>query len=92
MLLERCFVLMAKGSKKKRKQTRFSSEVVQLGKRIRELRVSNGYSSALKFAFDNELSSVQMVRWEQGRNLTFETLLKLARAFNISISELLRDF
>ena len=84
--------IMRKQKKKPSTVKKVTPEVVKLGKRIKAMRVERGYSSAMKFAYDNELSSVQMVRWEQGRNLTFETLVKLARAFKISVSELLKDF
>lgn len=70
----------------------YDADVKKLGKRIRDLRKERGYTSALKFAFDKGLSNVQMVRWEQGRNMTFETLLKLAQAFDITLAELLKDF
>ena len=83
---------MSKQKKKVRTQADYRSEINKFGKRIRTLRVERGYTSALKFAYDNNLSSVQMVRWEQGRNLTFETLMKLADAFGISVSELLKGF
>jgi transcriptional regulator with XRE-family HTH domain len=83
---------MRKQKKKTRTELEYRSEITKLGKRIRALRVERGYTSAMKFAYDNELSSVQMVRWEQGRNITFETQMKLADAFGISVTELLKGF
>jgi transcriptional regulator with XRE-family HTH domain len=83
---------MAKSKKKAQSDDTYSADVKKLGKRIKALRVEQGYTSAMKFAYDNDLSSVQMVRWEQGRNMTFETQLKLAKAFGISVAELLKDF
>ena len=56
------------------------------------MRQERGYTSALKFAFDKGLSSVQMQRWEQGNNMSFESMLRLAEAFDISVVELLKDF
>jgi transcriptional regulator with XRE-family HTH domain len=83
---------MAKVKKKVQAENNYSAAVKKLGKRIKALRMERGYSSAMKFAYDNDLSAVQMVRWEQGRNMTFETLLKLAEAFGITITDLLKDF
>lgn len=65
-------------------------ELVALGERIRELRVSCGYSSAEKFALDHGLSRVHYGRWESGKsNITYTNLLMLARAFDVNVSKLL---
>jgi hypothetical protein len=76
---------------KKRKPIDPNEMQIRLGKRIRELRKQKGYTSALKFAIDKDLSPVQMGRWELGKNIRFDTLCKLADAFDISLSELLKD-
>jgi len=83
---------MAKKSKKKGKpETKFSTQYTKLGKRIRELRKQRGYTSSLKFAFDNDLSHVQMARWEQGKNMNLDSLLRLAEAFKVSLADLVKD-
>lgn len=81
---------MGKTKKSNKSDVEFQAEFVKLGKRIKALRVAAGYTSAMKFAFDNGLSAVQMARWEQGRNVTLGTLLKLAKTFKISLSELVQ--
>ena len=85
---------MAKKTKKKKIKSDSSSAsvYVKLGKRIRELRKERGYTSALKFAFDNDLSHVQMSRWEQGTNMNLDSLVKLSRALGVTVSDLLKDY
>lgn len=68
----------------------YSDKVKKLADRIRTLRKESGYESALKFAIDKEISTTQMARWERGRNITFESLCKLADAFEITLSELMK--
>lgn len=81
------------GKKKKKTKTIsvYSTEYAKLGKRIKELRKQKGYTSSLKFAFDNGFSHIQMARWEKGNNISFESMLRLSEAFNISVGELLKD-
>jgi transcriptional regulator with XRE-family HTH domain len=81
---------MAK-KKVKKQPTDPSVMQIKLGKRIRQLRKEMGYTSALKFAIDKDISPVQMGRWELGKNIRFDTLCKLADAFDMSLSELLKD-
>jgi|GEM_PF-3317994 len=65
-------------------------ELLKLGKRIRALRIERGYASAEKFALDNQLSRVHYGRWETGqKNITYKSLQTLARAFGLTVSEML---
>lgn len=59
----------------------------QLGKRIRELRLKKGYPSFERFAFENEINRVQYGRYENGANISFANLVKLIKAFDLSVSE-----
>lgn len=82
---------MKKKKKKVSPESRYSTQFAKLGKRIKELRKQKGYTSSLKFAFDKGFSHIQMARWEKGNNISFESMLRLAEAFNISVSDLLKD-
>ncbi len=65
-------------------------ELTELGRRIRALRISKGYKSAEKFALDHNLSRVHYGRWEAGKkNITYKSLLILARAHGMTLSEFL---
>lgn len=65
-------------------------ELKELGRRIKALRVSKGYKSAEKFALDHNLSRVHYGRWEAGKkNITYKSLLILARAHEMTLPEFL---
>jgi transcriptional regulator with XRE-family HTH domain len=59
----------------------------QLGDRFRQLRIAQGYSNYEQFAFDNELPRAQYGRYEQGKDLRFSSLVKVLKAFDISLKD-----
>lgn len=69
-------------------KSKADADLVKLGKRIRSLRIEQGYKSAEKFALEHEFSRVHYGRWEAGqKNITFKSLKNLSKAFGISLSE-----
>lgn len=79
---------MATKKKKKPVKAKEDQELLEIGNRIRALRIQCGYKSAEKFALDNELSRVQYNRWETGkRNISYKNLIKLTKAFKISLTD-----
>ncbi len=58
-----------------------------LGKRIKSLRVSKGYTNYEHFANESGLSRTQYGKYEVGDNLKFLTLLKVLKALEIPLSE-----
>lgn len=65
-------------------------ELIELGKRIKALRIAKGYKSAEKFALDHNLSRVHYGRWESGKkNITYKSLLILAHAHGMTLPEFL---
>ena len=57
--------------------------------KIRNKRIELGYNSAEQFAFENKLNRSTYQRVEQGKNMTLDTLVKVAQALKIDIKELL---
>jgi transcriptional regulator with XRE-family HTH domain len=57
--------------------------------KIRNRRIELGYNSAEQFAFENKLNRSTYQRVEQGKNMTLDTLVKVAQALKIEIKELL---
>jgi transcriptional regulator with XRE-family HTH domain len=57
--------------------------------KIRNRRIELGYNSAEQFAFDNKINRSTYQRVEQGKNMTLDTLVKVAQALKIEIKELL---
>lgn len=58
-----------------------------LGKRIRELRIKAGYSSHEAFAYAHDFPRTQYGRYERGNNITFTNLVKVVRAFDMTLEE-----
>ena len=57
--------------------------------KIRNRRIELGCNSAEQFAFENKLNRSTYQRVEQGKNMTLETLVKVAQALKTDIKELL---
>ncbi|WKN44896.1 helix-turn-helix domain-containing protein [Tunicatimonas pelagia] len=62
-------------------------KLTQLGKRIKQLRIKNGYTNAEYFAYDHEIARTQYARYEQGEDLRVSTLIKIVKAFDMSLAE-----
>lgn len=69
-----------------------SSDFVKLGKRMRELRIKNGYKSFEAFAYDNDLPRVLYGNYEKGvGNITYKNLLKVIKALKVSVKEFFNE-
>jgi len=79
--------------KPKKKQTRkkYDKETAhylkQLGKRLQQLRIEKGYTNYEYFAYDHNIGRAQYGSYENGRNIQFDTLLKLIKLHKISIKD-----
>ncbi len=62
-------------------------ELLKLGNRIRDLRLKIGYTNYEYFAYENDFSRAQYGKWEKGRNITYLNLLKIVKAFNMTLEE-----
>lgn len=57
----------------------------EIGGKLKQLRISAGYSSYENFAFDHELSSRYYWGVEKGRNISMSYLIKLLNIHNVSV-------
>ena len=64
-----------------------AKEVKKLAKRIKSLRIEKGYTSYENFAFDNKIHRAQYGRYETGTDMQFTSLLKIAKAFEMTLEE-----
>lgn len=62
-------------------------QLLKLGERIKELRIKKGYSSYEYFAYDHNISRAQFGRYEKGQDLRFSSLVRVANAFDMTLSE-----
>lgn len=66
-------------------------QLFNFAERIRGLRVSRGWSQA-ELARRSKMHYVQIHNWENGRyNPTLLTAIRIAKAFNISLSQLVGE-
>lgn len=62
-------------------------EVKKLAQRIKTLRVEKGYSSYETFAFDKGIPRAQYGRYETGTDIQYTSLLKIVKAFDMTLEE-----
>ena len=62
-------------------------KISQLGERIKSLRLSKGFTNAEKFAYEHNISRSQYAQYENGKDLRFSSLIKLMKAFDLSLEE-----
>ena len=70
-------------------KTEFSKDSVlkNLGKRIKQIRISKGYTSYDYFAYEHNISRAHFGRYERGEDLRFSTLAKIVSAFDMTFEE-----
>lgn len=59
----------------------------KLGARIKSVRIAKGYKNHERLANQLEISRSKMSGYENGANLTFLTLIKIVRAFDMTLEE-----
>lgn len=65
--------------------------LADIGKRMQQLRKEKGYKNYERFAYENELPRAQYGRYERGQDLKVSSLLKVIRAYNISIQDFFKE-
>lgn len=84
--------MQAKGKKSSLSPSLNTDEQLQkLGARIKALRIERGYSSYEYFAYEHGISRAQFGRYEQGQDLRFSSLVKIASAFGMTLPEFFSD-
>ena len=64
-----------------------NKDLVLLGKRIKEIRIKKGYSNYENFAFEHNIPRSQFGRYENGEDLRYSSLIRLIRAFGMTVEE-----
>ncbi len=89
-MLQICSMTGRNSSKKKADSLDDNQQLLQkIGKRLKDLRVQAGYTSAEAFAWEHAFGRSQYSTWERGQDLKITSLHKLATAHKITLSELL---
>ena len=58
-----------------------------IAKKIKYLRIKNGYSNYEDFAYHADIARAQYGKYEQGANLMVTTLMKILKAHQITLEE-----
>ena len=66
------------------KKVTTNSDILKVARRIRQLRIAQGFTSYEYFAYEHEISRSQMGRYEKGEDLRISSLLRVIRAFGIT--------
>ena len=75
-------------TKRKKKQVLIPEEELEkLGKRIKQLRIAKGYKNYEIFAYEHGVNRAQYGQYENGKNLSYKSLIKLLNAFEITIGD-----
>jgi transcriptional regulator with XRE-family HTH domain len=70
----------------------YQEKLAQLGQRLKQLRVSAGYTNYETFAIEHNFSRGLYWKYEKGQHdLRFTTLVRLAQAHKMTVSELLNE-
>jgi transcriptional regulator with XRE-family HTH domain len=64
-----------------------NKDLINLGKRIKEIRIKLGYSNYENFAFEHDIPRAQYGRYENGEDLRYTSLLRVIRAFDMTLEE-----
>lgn len=81
---------MAKKNKQNPKE--LDPRIIQIAKKLEQLRKEKGYTSYENFAIEFGISRMQYWRMEKGSNFTFESFIKILDAHQMSLSEFFEGF
>jgi transcriptional regulator with XRE-family HTH domain len=81
---------MTKKSPQKNKA--LDPRIVYTAKKLEKIRKEKGFTSYENFAIEYGISRMQYWRMEKGTNFTFESLLKILDAHQMSLAEFFADF
>lgn len=66
-------------------------EVLQLAKRIKQLRQAKGYTSQETFAYDNDYTLSYYSRIERGEDIRFTSLVRVCKALGVNLKTLFAE-
>jgi len=63
----------------------------KIGKKLRELRIENGYSSYDFFAWEHDIPKTTYLNMEHGKNFTMVSLIRVLQIHGISFEEFFKN-
>jgi|LakMenEpi03Aug12_release.lakeMendotaPanAssembly.Ray.scaffolds.fasta_scaffold1139585_1 transcriptional regulator with XRE-family HTH domain len=77
---------MAK-AKKLRPEIDIEAQIMNLGKRLRNLRKDKGFTNYEFFAYENRIGRSQYGKYEQGVDMQFSSILRLMEIHGLTVKE-----
>ena len=75
-------------SKRSKITYNITNQQKKIGARIRALRIKAGYSSFEDFAYEHDMASSQLGRYERGASdMRLSTLMRILEALNVTFAE-----
>jgi transcriptional regulator with XRE-family HTH domain len=78
-------------STRKERSKLYKKLLVLIGKRIKELRIAEGYTNADIISYKSDISRQQWRRYEGGHDFVVSTLLHILVSLNIDFKEFFTD-
>ncbi len=78
---------MAESINDKNSTKKKDKNLIKLGNRIKDLRVKAGFTNYEYFAYKHDIPRAQFGRYERGEDLRYTSLLKVIKAFGMTIPE-----
>jgi transcriptional regulator with XRE-family HTH domain len=78
---------MKAGKKINKKELNIDDQLIKIGKRIKQLRIEQGYSSYEYFAYEHNISRAQFGRYEKGQDLGISSLIRVVNAFGMTLEQ-----
>lgn len=69
----------------------YQKQYKKIGNQLRELRRKAGYTAALDFAYEHNLPPAQYARYEAGRNMKLNSLIKILSIHNLTLEQFFRQ-
>ena len=63
------------------------SDILKMANRLKSLRVKKGFTSYEAFAYEHGLSRALYGRYEKGKDLRYSSLVKVVKAFDMTLEE-----
>ena len=73
--------------KKQSSNNLVNKDLLALGKRIKALRLKQGFTNYEYFAYEHNIPRAQYGRYEKGEDLKYSSLLKVVKALGLTMEE-----
>lgn len=64
-----------------------TNQLQKIGERMKAIRIAQGYTNYEQFAYQHHIGRAQYGRYERGQDLRISSLLKVVRAFDMTLPE-----